>query len=233
MANGLWYCRGWTSKVGTALKFEPFSADHKPGHNRRDLSGIQFHKLLVIRAVGHVRYNGKKTRLVYEVLCDCGNLALMRGNDLVTKKILSCGCYKREQTIVFNKRTKTKAAHCTFTSVWQSYKKGAKDRNYEFKLTHEEFYDLTQDDCFYCGLEPLQERQPRDKSKLNSYFYNGVDRVDNSRGYTIDNVVSCCKICNRLKHTLTVEEWMQHMERILLHMKNKRKNKVDNKSTIT
>jgi hypothetical protein len=41
-----------------------------------------------------------------------------------------------------------------------------------------------------------------------SYIYNGVDRVNNDFGYSIDNCVSCCKVCNRMKGKKTVAEFV-------------------------
>jgi hypothetical protein len=40
--------------------------------------------------------------------------------------------------------------------------------------------------CYYCKSQKENE-------------VNGIDRVDNSKGYTKDNCVSCCQFCNRMK----------------------------------
>ena len=41
------------------------------------------------------------------------------------------------------------------------------------------------------------------------FIYNGIDRLDNNEGYLPSNVVTCCKICNRAKHSLTVVEFLE------------------------
>jgi hypothetical protein len=46
------------------------------------------------------------------------------------------------------------------------------------------------------------------------YLYNGIDRVDNTLGYSKENCVSCCKICNYMKQVLTLEEFYSHIRRI-------------------
>jgi hypothetical protein len=52
-------------------------------------------------------------------------------------------------------------------------------------------------DCYYCGVTPSQVVRRND---LNGEFvYNGIDRLDNSIGYTKANSVSCCWRCNRAK----------------------------------
>lgn len=71
------------------------------------------------------------------------------------------------------------------------YKKNAKKRNLEFLLTKNQFYNLTAQPCCYCG--DLQG-------------HNGIDRVDSSKGYTVDNCVSCCSRCNIMKMDLNKDE---------------------------
>jgi len=63
--------------------------------------------------------------------------------------------------------------------------------------------------CHYChitsdGLYALKVTNPR-----NARFYEsiGVDRIDNDRGYSIDNIVPCCGVCNGVRaKTFTVDE---------------------------
>jgi hypothetical protein len=33
--------------------------------------------------------------------------------------------------------------------------------------------------------------------------YNGIDRVDNEKGYLVENCVPCCFTCNSLKKSVT------------------------------
>lgn len=60
---------------------------------------------------------------------------------------------------------------------------------YEFKLTLTEFGKLVNGKCYYCSI-------PKRKYLL------GIDRLDNSKGYIKNNIVTCCKICNIMKNTL-------------------------------
>ena len=64
--------------------------------------------------------------------------------------------------------------------------------------------------CFYCGQLPSREKVTRGNN--GSFVYNGIDRKDNNKGYSIDNVVSCCSICNRAKHTILFNEFIQWLE---------------------
>jgi len=82
---------------------------------------------------------------------------------------------------------------------YQSYKAGAKDRGIVFDLTKDDFKIFWQKPCHYCDA-PIETI--------------GIDRKDNSIGYTLDNCLSCCKICNLGKHTSTYEEYVEHCKRM-------------------
>jgi hypothetical protein len=36
----------------------------------------------------------------------------------------------------------------------------------------------------------------------------GLDRIDSSKGYSIENVRPCCKLCNQAKNNLTEVEFL-------------------------
>jgi len=90
----------------------------------------------------------------------------------------------------------------TIKGKYSTYKKGAKERGYSFDLSKDEFKLFWQKDCSYCG------------SPINTI---GLDRIDSSIGYQIDNIVSCCYMCNRMKLDHTKEEWIAQMCLILKH----------------
>ena len=80
------------------------------------------------------------------------------------------------------------------------YRQKAKERDYVFALSEIDFALLISSPCYYCGK--LQEN------------FNGVDRVDNRRGYILDNCVSCCEDCNKMKMTRTKEEFIMKCKKI-------------------
>lgn len=81
---------------------------------------------------------------------------------------------------------------------YRHYRSGAKKRNLEFSITLALFSELVNGSCFYCG-----------ETK-----FLGVDRLDNSMGYKIDNIVSCCKTCNFAKNTLPLSEFMAWIHKL-------------------
>ena len=76
---------------------------------------------------------------------------------------------------------------------FKQYFRGAIKRDYEFKLTFEEFCDLVSKACKYCGEENI---------------VNGIDRVDNTKGYILENCVPCCELCNQMKLNHTVDKFI-------------------------
>lgn len=36
---------------------------------------------------------------------------------------------------------------------------------------------------------------------------NGIDRIDSSKGYTIDNCALCCRQCNYLKNNMSQDDF--------------------------
>lgn len=86
----------------------------------------------------------------------------------------------------------------------------------EWKLSLKEFSQLIHDKCVYCGAEPEYKESFTTKSHPNEKLYaNGIDRIDSNKGYTIDNCVSCCTICNRMKLDLNQQEFYNHITKIL------------------
>ena len=70
----------------------------------------------------------------------------------------------------------------------------AKQRKLAFELSREEYEALVSHPCHYCD------------GPLNSWGL-GLDRKNNRLGYTLDNVLPCCKDCNLVRaDRYTVQE---------------------------
>lgn len=96
--------------------------------------------------------------------------------------------------------------------LYYIYGWNATKREYIFELTLEQFREITQSTCFYCGREP---EQAYSVSKYSiPYIYNGVDRRDNEIGYTYENSVACCWMCNKMKNKFSEAEFLEHVNRI-------------------
>ena len=100
-------------------------------------------------------------------------------------------------------------------SLLSIYKRKAKERDLVWGLDDSQFNSLIKGDCHYCDIEPRQICKANGYKSASSIIYNGIDRVDNSRGYEPDNVVSCCKTCNRAKGRMTTEEFLRWARRVV------------------
>jgi 5-methylcytosine-specific restriction endonuclease McrA len=179
-----------------------------------DIRGKRFGRLLAVLPV----YRDKYRRLFWEFKCDCGKNAFITSNDVVRSKrpSRSCGCFQKEWMQTIHRKSSGEAS---FNALYGQYVKRSKAKGIEFKLNKEEFKILTKGNCHYCGIEPHQYY--RSVSESGDYLYNGIDRVDSSKDYTLDNVVSCCGSCNRAKSNMTVNEFVVWIERIHSNMKGK------------
>jgi hypothetical protein len=163
-----------------------------------DLIGQRFGKLVVVGRTN----KGKKSKSVrWECMCDCGNTSFPTTAHLRNSGITSCGC------MLGNPLPNGQAA---LNWYYSEYKSSAKKRGIEFCLSKEEFKKLTSANCFYCGQEPNRTR--RTSKNTGEYIHNGIDRVDNSKGYILGNCVSCCKECNIMKMDLSIAEFLHRIK---------------------
>jgi hypothetical protein len=92
-----------------------------------------------------------------------------------------------------------------------NYKRGAEVRGLDFDIPRDLFEELIDSDCSYCGAKPGNRITPHGKPII----YQGIDRLDNSKGYVVGNVVPCCIICNKMKKAMNETEFMSHVRAIV------------------
>ena len=97
--------------------------------------------------------------------------------------------------------------------MYASYKFGAKKRKLMWGLPQETFEQLSLSDCHYCGASP----QTRNLSHNVSKALNGIDRINNEIGYTTENSVACCKVCNRANNNMPYDEFVAYLNNIVEH----------------
>lgn len=172
-----------------------------------DLAGKRFGRLIVLRLSAKKRHN----KLVWVCVCDCGTEKEIKGGDLRSNKTRSCGCFMKE---CVSRRRKGKPPKCqlpegfgAMRAVIRAYQRGAKQRNLEWTLTQAECLSLFSADCFYCGAPPSN---CKGGGRYNGEFvYSGIDRIDNSLGYSPSNTVPCCWMCNGAKKDVGLDYFLQ------------------------
>ena len=176
---------------------------------RIDLTGKQFNRLTVIGYSHHYTQPSGTKRALWDVVCTCGKKFKILACNLTSGNTISCGCYMNE---LRKKGMVKRTVDSDVKSLMTVYKHGAKNRNKEFDLTFEIFKDLVTKNCHYCG-DPPQEKFTR-AGKTKKIKLNGIDRLDNKKGYTIDNSVPCCTVCNRMKLNSSVDDFFNKIKRI-------------------
>ena len=194
-----------------------------------DITGHSFGRLKALRpdnnkfAKSHGPNSPARFRPGYwECECVCGNLKSVRREDLVNNKVISCGCFKSERDPrAWQRRSgstkrprrpqqswKKSSNPATIKKQWlRVYRYGAANRDLDFVLSPEQAYSIAEQNCIYCGATPPAGPWP----------HNGIDRADNDLGYTPDNSVPCCSLCNRMKGGLSSVDFVDQSHRISAH----------------
>lgn len=165
--------------------------------------GIRYNKLLILEDFLEERAH----RVVRKVncICDCGKTKTILLCALRSGKTKSCGCIGKPVKYEDPEEP-------AFINLYCKYRTRSNSMGKSFDLDKDTFRVLTKSNCFYCGAEPNQ--QAKNINRKSVYTYNGIDRLDNSLGYTIDNSVACCKWCNMAKNSLTLEEFRERTGRV-------------------
>ena len=86
------------------------------------------------------------------------------------------------------------------------YKNSAETKQLCFEINKETYLNIVKQPCNYCGI--LQDKG-----------FNGIDRIDSAIGYTLDNCVSCCAMCNYMKKCLSVDIFLKIVEHVITYNK--------------
>ena len=185
---------------------------------RIDLTGQRFGRLVVLG----FSHKSESKELNWKCRCDCGK-TVIRGRSLKRNRRNSCGCWQKEIVAALGKIVGKRSnphrkpkGEAAFNTLYAQYKSQSVKRSYLFKLPKKEFRILTKQLCHYCGKKPLQVW--RKKPCYGNYLYNGIDRIDNNKGYVKGNVVACCAMCNQMKMAYSQEEFLTHIEQIYKHL---------------
>ena len=96
-------------------------------------------------------------------------------------------CLSKRETVRALQRRKIKFSRAWFSRRFYRLKRNARDRNIRFELTLEEFCRIRtykDERCLYCQT-------------TRGVF--SIERLDNTKGYSISNCVAACFRCNTMK----------------------------------
>jgi hypothetical protein len=158
----------------------------------------------VVDCLGKIRPRKKgKAQVYWLIKCECGEFS-----EVPTRKLSLCknGCPRcrcgNKSNLCANAKDRL------VRRMYRKYKDRDRLRGGELSIPLEDFARLVSERCFYCnGIDT--RAISKEKVRLN-----GLDRVDSSRGYSLDNVVPCCTKCNTMKWSLTRGAFISHIKKI-------------------
>lgn len=138
------------------------------------------------------------------IKCPCGNKRWTYVNS-VRKSVYPCKkCY--------DKSLRINSEMPAIKKAFRSLKGNAKSRNIKVCISIEEFYQIASKNCNWCNKPPTEKTGIKEWQK--KAVIHGIDRIDSLYDYTIDNCVSSCYDCNRMKSNLSKNDFLNHVNKI-------------------
>lgn len=173
----------------------------------------------IVNGIKFVKYAGSVERnrySLYETVCTlCGKADIMPSYRF-SRKSARCNCDEWKR--LFSKplgRPAIPDAASHIRKYYGRYQKSATERGLSFELTIDEFTEIIEKDCVYCGAPPKEKKIGA--TCYGTYKCNGIDRIDNNIGYTKANSVPCCSECNFCKGTLSKDEFLELVQKVYEH----------------
>lgn len=142
-----------------------------------------------------------KQRAYWRCACDCGRITYVTATNLRKGNTASCGCSR-----ILPGSTAARRA------VAYKYRSAARARGQIMDLDPDQFARLISGACHYCGAGPSNILKGYGRKP---FHYNGLDRKDNDVGYVAGNVVTCCRQCNFAKGSVSYDEFLAWIDRLV------------------
>ena len=169
------------------------------------MTGLVIGEMIVLGFAGYTKRIKGKRRLLWLVKCSCGKEKAMLSTTLRHTKVKTCGHVRGGNVIPEN--------GAAVTLRMSQYRNNAIKMGRVFSLTRDQFIELITGNCVYCGSPPSSIVRARGKYQTD-FYHNGIDRIDNSVGYTPENSASCCSTCNLMKRGWSVDVFLKHVRKI-------------------
>lgn len=175
-----------------------------------NLTGQKFGLLTVVRFLECKQ--GKRKGTYWICHCECGKEHIVTTSSLLHQSVKSCGCASRRG---INDKIRAKEGSHLISHIYGSYKRRAKQGNFPLSITKERMIELMKLPCHYCGEKEVGSITKKYRNlEGQTLRYNGLDRVDPTKGYTEENVVTCCKNCNWMKSDWSYDEFLSRVIKI-------------------
>mgnify|MGYP000409137109 CR=1 FL=1 len=154
----------------------------------KDYTGMKFGRLTVQK-----RISGRSTK--YQCICDCGNIVIVLGSNLVSGATKSCGCFRSE--LVTKADTKHGGCKTRLYSIWRNML----DRCNNPK--NKEYHRYGGRGIIVCAEWETDFSSFREWALSSGYQDNlTIDRIDNDLGYAPSN----CQWLTRAENSTKIKK---------------------------
>ena len=161
-----------------------------------DFAGLSFGKLTVL--AGAPPSATRKRRWL--CVCECGAQRVVSEHNLRDGNSRACGRFPCADR---GAKRRYPPGEQAANFIFLNYQSNARQRSRVWTLPRQQFRMLAAMPCHYCGTGPANRTRDR-----NSTGYSGLDRVDSAAGYTPENVVPACFLCNRAKSNMSAADFL-------------------------
>jgi len=190
-----------------------------------DKNKLEIGKKYGLLTIINIYFINNEPNLKCWAICECGEEGEYSLTSILNGHTKSCGCLNKGlKEYRLSKGIKIggnflPSGEADFNHTYNSYIKRAKRDGIEFCLSKELFSDVTSLSCYYCGKPP--RNYITNVFRNGFYAHNGIDRLDNSKGYVLGNIVPCCSDCNFMKHIRSEQEFLLWVKKIHNYQKEK------------
>ena len=185
----------------------------------KDRTNDKHGRLTVVSHAG----KGHRNKHLWLCMCECGNEKIVVSDNLSSGKSNSCGCLKADflarkgnQYGIHEDREKV-----LLKVQYSHLKRRDKSKGFVDTISFDVFSSLSKSPCKYCGLgysKEIEDRlnESKKQKRLSDHILrcNGIDRVDSSKGYSVENSVPCCKFCNTAKNTMSENDFYKWVKMV-------------------
>ena len=192
-------------------------ANQRKGRPPVDNQGQVFGRLTVLEKEG-----SRKGRMWWRCQCRCGALLSVAGKNLRNGHTQSCGCLQKERASeATSKRrkgkrpTNWKGIGGMSSTHWRRILWGARVRDLDVSITHQDCADLFEVQKGQCALSGLPISFPKIGERVGSA---SLDRVDNTKGYVKGNVQWVDKRIQQMKSDRSMQEFVDLCHAVTVEM---------------
>lgn len=135
----------------------------------------------------------------------CEMCNTMKGDDLNDEEFIKVCCHILTYLKLIDGELYREYFSDYLTSSYNEYTKRAIENEWSFELSENNFFEIIKNSCYLCGKENT------------NIHNNGIDRINNSLHYTLNNCLACCAVCNYIKNNYELSQLLKKMSEICKH----------------